>query len=58
MQDPVAGSAAVAQGMVYIGSMDGFLYALDAATGKRSSGSSRLRNRPSPHPLSMLARCF
>ena len=34
MQDPVAGSAAVAQGMVYIGSMDGFLYALDAATGK------------------------
>ena len=33
MQDGVAGSAAVAQGMVYIGSMDGFLYALDAATG-------------------------
>ena len=35
MQNPVAGSAAVAQGMVYIGSLDGFLYALDAATGKR-----------------------
>ena len=34
MQRPVAGSASVAQGMVYIGSMDGFLYALDAATGK------------------------
>jgi len=33
MQDSVAGSASVAQGMVYIGSMDGFLYALDAATG-------------------------
>jgi outer membrane protein assembly factor BamB len=35
MQSPVAGSAAVAQGMVYIGSLDGYLYALDAATGKR-----------------------
>ena len=33
MQDGVAGSASVAQGLVYIGSMDGFLYALDAATG-------------------------
>jgi len=35
MQNPVAGSAAVAPGMVYIGSLDGFLYALDTATGKR-----------------------
>jgi glucose dehydrogenase len=33
MQDGVAGSAAVAQGLVYIGSMDGFLCALDPATG-------------------------
>jgi outer membrane protein assembly factor BamB len=34
MQGPVSGSAAVAQGLVYIGCMDGFLYALDAATGR------------------------
>ena len=51
MQNPVAGSAAVAQGMVYIGSLDGFLYALDAATGS-ASGSSRPRNSPSPPAFS------
>ena len=51
MQNPVAGSAAVAQGMVYIGSLDGFLYALDAATGKRIWQFKTQEQPLSPHSL-------
>jgi outer membrane protein assembly factor BamB len=57
MQNPISGSPAVAQGMVYIGSMDGFLYALDAATGKRLWQFKTLEQPLSP-PLLMLAPVF
>ena len=41
----IQSSPAVANGMVYIGSADNNLYALDAATGERSCGSIR----PTPY---------
>jgi len=38
---PVVGSPSIADGVVYIASMSGYLYAIEQATGKRSGSSSR-----------------
>ncbi len=46
----ISSTAAIADGMVYVGSLDGHLYALDLATGKPALEATRRRTRSSPRP--------